>query len=63
MLGLYDSIQYYYSSTKPLEADFGKALGRYYHFFFPEAETLEVVTFISEFGNKAILYPGGIELA
>ncbi|MEZ5006584.1 MAG: DUF2268 domain-containing putative Zn-dependent protease [Chitinophagales bacterium] len=62
MLGLYDSIQYYYYSTKSLEADFGKALGRYYHFF-PEAETLEVVTFISEFGNKAILYPGGIGIS
>lgn len=62
MLGLYDSIQFHYPTVQALEAEFGAALGRFYHYF-PEATPLEVVTFFSEFGNKAILYKGGIGIS
>lgn len=62
MLGLYDSIAHYFPDMAPYEKEFGAAFARYRKFY-PGAELPEVVTFVSEFGNKAILYDHGIGIS
>lgn len=62
MLGLSDSIQFHYPDMSRLEVEFEDALEQYYKYF-KQADQLEVVTFVSEFGNKAILYDGGIGIS
>lgn len=59
MLGLKDSIQVYYPNVQHLEKQFSDAFSNYATAF-PDAKIPEVVTFISEFGHKAILYPDGL---
>ncbi len=59
MLGLIDTINHYYPDVDDLNKEFQGALQQYEKYF-PQEETLEVVTFASEFSNKAILYDGGI---
>ena len=62
MIGLFDSVQYHYPSIEFLEDGLHKAFLEYRKCF-KEAVDLEVVTFISEFSNKAILYEGGIGIS
>ncbi len=59
MLGLFDTIQFHYPNLNYLEKEFEDAFAEFYKHF-KDADDMEVVTFISEFGNKAILYEGGI---
>lgn len=62
MLGLRDSIVVHYPDMSSYERAFTDALGRYISEF-PDREQPQVVTFVSEFGNKAILYDGGLGIS
>ena len=62
MIGLRDSIQFHFPKMDSYEHLFTEGLQQYKKHF-PEQATPEVVTFVSEFGNKAILYDGGIGIS
>ena len=62
MIGLYDSIQYHYPDLSTYEQGFQSAFKEYKKHY-PKETTPEVVSFISEFGNKAILYDHGIGIS
>ena len=62
MLGLNDTIQYYFPDMDQYEQSFSSAFQNFQNHF-PKVELPEVVTFVSEFGNKAILYDNGIGIS
>jgi hypothetical protein len=62
MLGLKDTIVKHYPDLSSYNPRFTESLVKYLEHF-PGSEQPEVVTFVSEFGNKAILYEGGIGIS
>lgn len=62
MIGLHDSIRKHYPNLTSYARELSSALGIFQRKF-PHYPDLEVVSFVSEFGNKAILYDGGIGIS
>ncbi|MCP4123411.1 MAG: hypothetical protein GY751_16795 [Bacteroidetes bacterium] len=62
MLGLNDTVQKYYPDMETLNKEFEGAFNNYIKHF-PNADLPEVVSFVSEFGTKAILYDNGIGIS
>ena len=59
MIGLKDSIQKHYPNMDMIQSDVNEVIANY-NKMFPLEAVDEVVTFLSEFGHKAIVYDGGV---